>query len=99
MLEHAFSSVICRDDTRYVHLPSDMYDNWMFPVHGKTPHVQVKEPYGNLDMVSLAEVRFRQKDVMVNAEKYFYNSPSITNPAPGHIAQSVTCLATDACQG
>ena len=41
----------------------------MSPVHGKVPLVQVKEPY--------AEARVRQKDVIVNAEKYFYNSPSI----------------------
>ena len=25
--------------------------NWMSPVQGKSPPVQVKEPYGNLDMV------------------------------------------------
>ena len=59
--------------------------------------MQVKEPYGNLDMVIPAEARARQKDVIVNAEKYFYNSPSINNPALGCVAQSVTCLARDAC--
>ena len=60
-----------------MNLPSDRDDNWVSPVHGKVPLVQVKEPYGNLDMVTLAEARVRQKDVIVNAEKYFYNSPSI----------------------
>ena len=49
----------------------------MSPVNGKVPLVQVKEPYGNLDMVIPAEARARQKDLIVNAEKYFYNSPSI----------------------
>ena len=49
----------------------------MSPAHGKVPLVQVKEPYGNLDMVTPAEGRVRQKDVIVNAEKYFYNFPSI----------------------
>ena len=39
--------------------------------------MQVKEPYGNLDMFSPAEAMAREKDVIVNAEKYFYNSPSI----------------------
>ena len=47
------------------------------PVHRKVPLVQVKEPYGNLDMVTPVEARVRQKDVIVNAEKYFHNSPSI----------------------
>ena len=49
--EQAFSSVICRDGTRLVHRPSDLDVNWMFPVQGKSPPVQVKEPYGSLDMV------------------------------------------------
>ena len=49
----------------------------MPPVHGKAPLVHDKEPNGNLDMVTPAEARARQKDVIVNAEKYFYNSPSI----------------------
>ena len=26
--------------------------NWMSPVQGESPPVQVKEPYGNLDMVT-----------------------------------------------
>ena len=26
--------------------------NWMSPVQGKSPPVQVKEPYGNFDMVT-----------------------------------------------
>ena len=41
----------------------------MSPVHGKVPLMQVKEPYGNLDMVTPAEARVRQKDVIVNADK------------------------------
>ena len=55
MSEHAFSCVICRDDARKVHRPSDRDVNWMSPVQGllgKSPPVQVKEPYGNLDMVT-----------------------------------------------
>ena len=60
-----------------LHLPLDLDDNWMSPVHRKVLLVQVKEPYGNLDMATPAEARVRQKDVIVNAEKYFYNSPSI----------------------
>ena len=60
-----------------MHPLSDLDDNWMFSVHGKVPLVQVKESYGNLDMVTPAEARVRQKDVIVNAEKYFNNSPSI----------------------
>ena len=42
-------------------------------------------------MVTPAKARVGQKDVIVNAEKYFYNSAS------GRVAQSVTCLARDAC--
>ena len=45
-------SVICRDDTRQVYSPTDQSVNWMSPVQGKSPLVQAKEPYGNLDMVS-----------------------------------------------
>ena len=60
-----------------LHLTLDLDDNWMSPVHGKVPLVQFKEPYGNLDMATPAEARVRQKDVIVNAEKYFDNSPSI----------------------
>ena len=60
-----------------MHLPSDHDYNWMSPAHGKVPLVQVKEPYGNLDMVTPVQARVRQKDVIVNAEKYFHNSPSI----------------------
>ena len=47
MSEHAFSGVICRDDTRYVHGPLDWGVNWMSPLQGRSPLVQVKEPYGN----------------------------------------------------
>ena len=32
---------------------SDRDVNWMSPVQGKSAPVQVKEPYGNFDMVSL----------------------------------------------
>ena len=52
MSDHAFTSVIYRDDARQVHRPSDRDVNWMSPVQGKSPPVQVKEPYGNLDMVT-----------------------------------------------
>ena len=52
MSEHAFSSGICRDDTRQVHHPSDGDFNLMSSVQGKSPLVQVKEPYSNLDMVT-----------------------------------------------
>ena len=65
-----------------MHLPSDRDDNWMSPVHGKVPLVQVKDSYGNLDMVTPVETRVRQKDVIVNAEKYFHNSPSIILHGP-----------------
>ena len=50
--EHAFLSVICRDDIKQLHYPLDLDVNWMSPVQGKSPPVQVKEPYGNLDMVN-----------------------------------------------
>ena len=60
-----------------MHLPWDLDDNMMSPVQGKAPLVQVKEPYGNLDMATPAEASVRQKDVIVNTEKSFYNSPSI----------------------
>ena len=60
-----------------LHLTLDLDDNWMSPVRGKVPLVQVKESYGNLDMATPAKARVRQKDVIVKAEKYFYNSPSI----------------------
>ena len=43
--EYAFPSVICRDDT-------DRDVNWMSPVQGESPLVQVKEPYGNFDIVT-----------------------------------------------
>ena len=50
--EHTFPSVICSDDTRYVSCPSNWDLNWMSPVQGKSYLVQVKEPYGNLDVVT-----------------------------------------------
>ena len=49
----------------------------MSPVHWKAPLEQVKESYGNLDMVSPAQARAKQKDVIVDTEKYLFNSPSI----------------------
>ena len=35
-----------------MHCPLNQDVNWMSPVQGKSPSAQVKEPYGNLDMVS-----------------------------------------------
>ena len=35
-----------------MHCPSDQDVNRMSPVQGKSPPVQVKEMYGNLDMVT-----------------------------------------------
>ena len=35
-----------------MHRPSDRDVNWKSPAQGKSPPVQVKEPYGNLDMVT-----------------------------------------------
>ena len=35
-----------------MHRPSDLDVNWMSPVQGTLPPVQVKDPYGNLDMVA-----------------------------------------------
>ena len=35
-----------------MHRPSDRDVNWMSPVQGESPLVQVKEPYGNFDMVT-----------------------------------------------
>ena len=35
-----------------MHRLSDRDVNWMSPVQGKSPPVQVKEPYSNLDMVT-----------------------------------------------
>ena len=35
-----------------MHRPSDWDVNWMSPVQGESPLVQVKEPYGNFDMVT-----------------------------------------------
>ena len=44
-VQHAFSSVICRDDTRQVHHPEDWDVNWMSPVQGESPPVQVKSAF------------------------------------------------------
>ena len=33
--------------------PSDLGVNWMWSVQGKSPLVQVKEPYSDLDMVTI----------------------------------------------
>ena len=35
-----------------MHRPSERDVKWMSPVQGKSPPVQVKEPYGYLDMVT-----------------------------------------------
>ena len=35
-----------------MHGPLDRDVNWMSPSKGRSPLMQVKEPYGNLDMVS-----------------------------------------------
>ena len=35
-----------------MHCPLDRDVNWMSAVQGKSPPVQVKEPYSNLDMVT-----------------------------------------------
>ena len=35
-----------------MHRPSDRDVNWMSPLQGESPLVQVKEPYGNFDMVT-----------------------------------------------
>ena len=35
-----------------MHSPLDRDVNWMSPLKGRSPLVQVKEPYGNLDMVN-----------------------------------------------
>ena len=51
MSEHTFSNVICWDDTRTVHHPLDRDINFS-SVQGKSPIVQVKEAYSNLDMVT-----------------------------------------------
>ena len=73
-----------------MHNPSDRDDNLMSPVHGKVPLVQVKEPFGNLDMVTPVQARVRQKDVIVNAEKYFHNSPSIILHGPSRAFRIVS---------
>ena len=44
MSEHAFSSVICRYDTRYDHRPSDRDVNWVSPVQRKSPLCRLKNP-------------------------------------------------------
>ena len=36
----------------HLHGPLDRDVNWMSPLKGRSPLVQVKEPYGNLDMVN-----------------------------------------------
>ena len=53
--EHAFPIVICRDDTGLVGRPLDPDVNWMSPVQGKSPRVQVKEPYGNFAVRRITE--------------------------------------------
>ena len=51
MSEHAFLSVVCRDDIKEVCSHFDRHINWMSHAPGKSPLVQLKEPYANLDMV------------------------------------------------
>ena len=46
--EHVFLSVICRDDTRYVHRPLDRYVNLMPPCAGRVTPCAVKEPSSSL---------------------------------------------------
>ena len=41
-----------KTDTREAHRPSDQDVNWMSPVQRESPLVEVKEPYGNFDMVT-----------------------------------------------
>ena len=48
-----------------VHCPSDGDVNWMSPVQGKSPPLQAKEPYSNLDMVYIL-VCFHPSDGDVN---------------------------------
>ena len=48
MSEHAFHSVICRDDTKEVSRPSDRDVNWRPPVQGESSPVQVKELFSSL---------------------------------------------------
>ena len=49
-----FVIVVFPDHTHLLFMTLDKCDevNWMSPVQGKSPIVQVKEPYGNLDMVT-----------------------------------------------
>ena len=46
------------DKCNLVHCPWDWDINWMSPVQVKSPPVQVKEPYGNSDMVTKILVGF-----------------------------------------
>ena len=63
MSEHSFSGVICRDDTREVHGPLDRDVIWISPLQGRSPLVQVKEPYSNLDMVNYLKAFILQPGV------------------------------------
>ena len=51
MSEHAFLHVICRHEMRTVCRPSDRDVKWRSPVQEKSHHVQVKEPYGNSNLL------------------------------------------------
>ena len=44
MSEHAFYSVICRDDTKSVCRSSDRDINWRPPVQGESPLCRLKNP-------------------------------------------------------
>ena len=81
-IRNAFSSVICRDDARKVRRPSDRDVYWMSPVQGKSPPVQVKEPYGNLDMVtcrlsSCNPVYKVHLPIILGFRQYFFMYPII----------------------
>ena len=43
--------------------PLDGDVNWMSPLQGRSPLVQVKEPYGNLDMVNYLKAFILQPGV------------------------------------
>ena len=47
--EQVFLSAICRDDTIISVQSTDRDVNWVSTLQGKSPPVQVKEPYSKLD--------------------------------------------------
>ena len=48
----------------------DLDVNWMSPVQGKSPSVQVKELYGNLDMVTCRLLSFNPDCTNYTCQKY-----------------------------